>query len=348
MSEKTVQGIVQSKAVTQTEDGEVIIPVVGIPFGSPDRRDLHGDYFDSKTKTGNLKEVYSYLDHGYDWYIREGVRGYIEDHGDELSDGEKWRLMEDAKNAFGDNLIGTAKKVETTAEGVIYNIIVDKNHRYKDLLRRLAEQGYLGASSKCNVRIDDEKIRGRIDEWHTIEVSLTPTPASPDAQAILKSFISEAVMTKKGDEIQPVPPGDSQNGSENPAGNVAPGSTEEKKSLKERIEEKFNGAADEQQQPEQEQPVSVADLLKSIMAEIAAIKAELAEVKKSIAANQADLETAVETLGEQIAKSLHATVQSEVSKSAPERIAQTNVRQTVASQNGAKNNHIPAGAPGKS
>lgn len=179
------------KAITET-DSEIIIPVVGIPFGSPTDKDLHNEYFDKSTDVGVLNEVMVYFNHNQFYPAN--------DSPDEL---EKAALL---ARAFKGEILGIAKKAETTEEGVIYNIVLDKRKRYAKALRQMVEDNLLDVSSGSKYRELDPNNEGRISKWHTVEISLTPSPANPNAVPLTKSILEKALEeTKMPNEVNETP-----------------------------------------------------------------------------------------------------------------------------------------------
>jgi hypothetical protein len=154
------------------KDG-LVIPVKGFIFSSEKDTDLEGDFFTPETDRGPLDKVISYFDHQMsNYYIpREvndmGIRG------------------------FGGKRIGYAEKMLTDEEKEVWNIIVDRRHHYINLIEELAMEKMVGASSLALHRVDDPTTKGRIVTWDTAAMDLTPTPAEPRAEAIVKHFIVE-------------------------------------------------------------------------------------------------------------------------------------------------------------
>lgn len=142
-----------------TDDGDLVIQVVGLPFGSPEHLDLQGDFADEQTDTGGLPLVFSYFDH------RKSL---------------EW--LPEEINPFKEELIGYAKSVGKTKDGLIYDIIVDRHKRYKNLVKKLADDGFLKASTEVKFRENDPNVPGRLKTWHITAVDLTPTAANPDAE----------------------------------------------------------------------------------------------------------------------------------------------------------------------
>lgn len=149
------------KILNQTEESTTF-RAVGVPFGGPEwlgGKDLHNEFFDrAKTDLGKdskgeviVKSIYAYYDHA-------------------LND------------SIGMDRIGYANFYQETDEGQIWDIEVQRAYRYHDMLLTLAQKGLLGASSQpvqTSVEIDWDS--GLIKQWHPVEISLTPSPANPNA-----------------------------------------------------------------------------------------------------------------------------------------------------------------------
>jgi hypothetical protein len=164
------------KIESQTDEATTF-RVVGIPYGGPewlDGKDLHNEKFDKTTDFGKnaagemvVKTIYAYYDHA-------------------LND------------SVGRDRIGYANFYQETDVGQIWDIEIQRAYRYHDMLLTMAQKGLLGASSQpvqTSVEIDYDT--GLIKRWHPAEISLTPTPANPDAVvAIAKSF---GFIMKDGD-----------------------------------------------------------------------------------------------------------------------------------------------------
>lgn len=340
--------LIKNTEIYENDEGDVVIPVIGVPFGGPVfknvdgiGRDLDGDFADENTDLGPMSEALCYFDHGEEelWLPQELER----------------RGLDPEMKGFGKDLIGLAKKDRTTPEGVLYNIIVDRRHRYKRLIHRLASEGVIDASSVVRLRENDEEVPGRLKKWHVIAVDLTPAPANPNARSLLKSYLLEEEMGK------------------------------DQKSSSDANAEVAENAAAEQEQPasqEESTPTPVTDKLKEIfesgdqqVAEAAAQVEqkntnELIELMKTHVANQekllkhvedlddkvVDLQTAIPVLGEEISKRLRGAVIEEVGKSESERATEdlvASLKQKAGTQkntavgNGAYATKLPPTAPGR-
>jgi hypothetical protein len=174
------------KIVNKT-DKATTFRVVGIPFGGPeflDGKDLHGQYFDraqtnyGKDADGNVivKTIYAYYDHA-------------------LND------------RVGKDLIGFANYYAETDEGQVWDIEVMRAYRYHDMLLTLAEKNLLGASSQpVQTAVEIDWDSGLIKSWPPAEISLTPTPANPDAVVeVLKSFNLKFEETETEEEEEETP-----------------------------------------------------------------------------------------------------------------------------------------------
>lgn len=183
VSRKTLPRIVAQArtGIVKQTDTSTVFRVLGVPYGGPEYlegKDLHGEYFDRNTDFGWDKKS---LEGGSrEPVISRGLSFY--DHA--------------FHPKFGAEPIGTAKFYAETDEGQWWDIEVERSYRYHDFLLSLAQKGYLGASSQpiqtsVEINYDWETGAGdgHIKRWHTAEVSLTPTPANPNAVVeIAKTF----------------------------------------------------------------------------------------------------------------------------------------------------------------
>lgn len=174
----------------EQRDDVTVFRAVGVPFGGPEflqGKDLHGQFFDKSTDYGKnsqgevvVKNVYAYYNHGF-------------------------------HDKLGTENIGFAKYYTETDEGQVWDIEVLRAYRYHDMLLSLAEKGLLGASSQpVQTTVDIDYDSGMIKRWHVAEISLTPTPANPDAVvSVLKSHnvsqdeIDGFMLTFKTDADKP-------------------------------------------------------------------------------------------------------------------------------------------------
>lgn len=252
------------KAITET-DNEIIIPVVGIPFGSPTDKDLHNEYFDKATDVGVLNEVMVYFNHNQ-FYPAD-------DSPDEL---EKAAIL---ARAFKGEILGIAQKAETTEEGVIYNIVLDKRKRYAKALRQMVEDNLLDVSSGSKYRELDPINAGRISKWHTVEISLTPSPANPNAVPLTKSILEKALEETRMSEEK-----------ENPE--VVAGVDE---SL---VPDDVKSAFASLEPKEEIKPVVTVEQFNELKTQNEALATELAEIKSLIKSVQATLPYMVKQFGE--------------------------------------------------
>lgn len=162
-------------AVDYTPEGDLKIRVIGVPFGGPEYlggKDLDNEYFSKSTDVGPLPVVLSYFHHGQD-------------------------------PDFGPELTGVAQKVGQSDEGWLYDVIVHRNHRYKDLLKRLAEEGHLGVSSTPYQATAQKSEDGLWKTWHVVELGLTPSPANPEARILVQKAMEEMANKKTAeDQVQ--------------------------------------------------------------------------------------------------------------------------------------------------
>lgn len=322
---------VLAKSVSYNEDGDLVIPVVGIPFTGPINgiRDLSGDFFHKNTDTGPLETWVADFDHGLDQtYMKKELKamGY---------DSEMIKSLGDI--GFGKQEIGIAEKGETTADGIIYNVIVNRRHRYIKALEKAAKQGLIDASSRALSRIDDPEVPGKIDYWQGVALALTPTPMNPDAKNLLmKSIVEEYEMTKKTEQEVTTPV----------EGEVeTPVAEEPVTPITDKVREKLNKSAAKAENEEQPVDPTIVDMLKAMLegqtrleqalvtfqegmtAEIGTVKSELGGLQKNVSDFRIDVETALPELAGMLAEDLKGEVHNATHKSKFELDAETNKRQ---------------------
>lgn len=322
------------------EDGNLIITVVGLPFGGPIAgRDFDGEFFDKHTDPGQLKVIHSYFDHGMDdWYLPWGVKG------------------------FSNNLIGVAKRHDGLSDhdGILYDIIVDRAHNYRNLLEKLVEADVLGASTSPSAWDYDPDVIGRFEKWHVVEVSLTPTPANPDA-VVVKSIIGKCIgdcqlegdnmPAKKKSTVQDKPkkseatvPGDASEevvtpvkatpatpakateskGKDNPGSPSPAETTPSETDTAAKVKAAF--ATEDESTPAVEQATidSLMKMMSDMSEQIKALSTEIAEVKSKSISNGdgiTDLQDAFPVLAGALATQLSGNIDQAVAKSTPEKIA---------------------------
>jgi len=125
-----------------------------IVWGSPNERDLQGEYFTPST------------DLGLDWYPRRPVLFH---HG----------LAADLAHAPSTESVGVLDTLRPDSRGVWAEATLDPHHPYYAALLRLIDDGVLSWSSGSLPHLVDVKADGRIDRWIVVEGSLTPRPAEP-------------------------------------------------------------------------------------------------------------------------------------------------------------------------
>lgn len=127
-----------------TNDGDLILEGYGVMF---DVQDLDGDYF---TKETNF---------------------YLENF-------EKLPVLYGHNQKEIRGVIGKAAIERVDDVGILFNIIIDRANKYKELVKKLVEMGKLGLSSGTAEQFFSKE-QNMIKEWGLIELSLTETPAEP-------------------------------------------------------------------------------------------------------------------------------------------------------------------------
>jgi hypothetical protein len=135
---------------------EGIVEGLAAAWGSPSRRDRHGEYFDSST------------DFALDLF--PGPRPLLYHHG--------------VHQDVGTSVIGRITNVEKRAEGLWVRAVLDKASRWFERVKAMLARGELAFSTATLshlINMDQDK---RIARWPLVEVSLTPSPADPAARVV--------------------------------------------------------------------------------------------------------------------------------------------------------------------
>lgn len=158
-----------------------------VVWGSPQQRDLYGEYFTPET------------DLGLDWYDQ---RPALYHHG----------LDGTMKTA----VIGRITSLKADDTGVWAEAQLDMRSRYVQKIREMVQKGVLGWSSGSLAHLVEVTDDGWIKRWPIVEGSATPTPAEPRHTQInsLKFGAYKAAVTGLSDEPPEVAAGDE--GAENP------------------------------------------------------------------------------------------------------------------------------------
>jgi HK97 family phage major capsid protein len=133
-----------------------------VVWGTPQQRDLQGEYFTPET------------DLGLDWYDQRPV---LYHHG----------LDGDLKAA----VIGVIDTIRVDDTGVWAEAQLDIRQRYVRAVQRLVDKGILGWSSGSLPHLVEVADDGRIKCWPIVEGSLTPSPAEPrrtDVRALKDAY----------------------------------------------------------------------------------------------------------------------------------------------------------------
>ena len=131
---------------------EGLVEGLGVPFGGPNHRDRHGEYFSAAT------------DLGLAWFES---RPLLLHHG--LADA-------------GPEVVGRVTAVEVRPEGLWVKAQLDRAGRWFAKIRDMLEAGALSFSSGSVAHLVKVGPDGAILTWPLVEMSLTPTPASDDAR----------------------------------------------------------------------------------------------------------------------------------------------------------------------
>lgn len=171
MTLPNIEGHMKSVGVIE---GDIYVDVLGVPYGGPPElgdRDVEGEFFSKSTDLGPLNTFLSYIGH---------------------ASYEEMGLPDD----FAKSLVGVAKKLEETEEGIIYRILVDKNYKYRNLVKRLADEGvWLASSHPFQRSVEINNRTGHIDRWHIVELGLSVSAANPKAKQIIAKSLQELQET---------------------------------------------------------------------------------------------------------------------------------------------------------
>jgi HK97 family phage major capsid protein len=148
-------------------DGELVLEVLGAPFGSPfkDGKDSQGDYFDAETKIhqDQYPEIPAIYTHGFDPHTR--------------------------KPMDRPEIIGKAKYARQDESGHWYTVTLNKANSFAQRIWQAALKGLAKASSGAINYLVRRNEDGRLLEWGIAELTLIDTseginPANPYAIAI--------------------------------------------------------------------------------------------------------------------------------------------------------------------
>ena len=142
-------------AVKFVDGSDNVIEGLAIPFGGPFAgKDLHGEDFGPDT------------DLALEWFPTEG-RPVLYNHG----------LDESVKGAP----VGRQIERTLTDLGHWAKVQLDKRSRYFEAIKELVDKEALAFSSGAIPHLVQARKDGHIEHWPWVELSLTPTPANPEA-----------------------------------------------------------------------------------------------------------------------------------------------------------------------
>ncbi len=173
----------------KSDSGEWLLDVRGVPFGSPQRPDSDGQYFDERTalhldKYPTVPAVYY---HGFD---------------------------ENGRPAGEPAYIGKTLGYEVRADGVWFRVALDKANAYAKRIWDAAKRGVARASSGSIVHLARWTKDGHITQWPVAELTLIDAegkrqPANQYAVAlpVIKSVYDRAGLTLpddiEGEAVEP-------------------------------------------------------------------------------------------------------------------------------------------------
>jgi hypothetical protein len=140
-------------AVKFADGSDHIIEGIGIPFGGPlAGKDIQGEAFTKST------------DFCLDWFEK---RPLLYDHA--------------LNGTIKTYKVGDVFQAETQDAGVFVKAELNKRGRYYNIVSKLIEQNALGFSSGAVPYLVQQDAQKNITRWPWFELSLTTTPANPDA-----------------------------------------------------------------------------------------------------------------------------------------------------------------------
>lgn len=294
------------KGYRELDDGTLIVPVIGVPYKEPEylgERDFQGDYFSPRTNTGPLKQVLSYFDHN---------KGMFDPRLAKYPD-------------FADEPVGIAERREKTEEGELFDIIIDRAYKYKNLIKKLIDAHALKVSTTPFQRsVRRDKSTGHLDRWEIVELGLVIEAASPNADIVYKSleetFGKEFEMAEetKQPEVEVIE-------------TIDLSADETSLSVTEQVQKTMQAGENEKSLPE---------LLVELQKSIAGLQASMDARFGKLEADVVDLQTAVPLIGKEAAKHFRLTMQEDQQKSTTERQQEQAVRQQMRSK-------LPDSAPGR-
>lgn len=333
MITKAVQLQVITKGVHFTEEEDLVIPLIAIPFKGPmsvdvgggimkSVADLQGDWFHEETELPMVSEV------GVNW-DHDRWQNYAAKEMKSLGlDSEEIEAL-GADFGFAKNRdIGVASKGDTTEDGIIYNVIVNRRTKYLKGLGRAAKEGLIGGSGEFKSFEYDPDIPGKVNFADLVKIALTPSPFNIEARALNKSVELEenpvpdkklAPISEKG-AGDPAPAGD-------PVVPVVPEVPAAKPKLVDTIRAKGVELNSEPAVEEEETvKVETITITKAQFDEMMTVIQSIpAIVSKSIDTFTDELREALPTLGEIIVESLRPTVE----KTTKETVAKSKLELTA-------------------
>lgn len=274
MKTKAIQLEVMVKGIHLTDEGDLVIPIIGVPFKGPvkGKADLAGDFFHKDTDIGFSREVDAYWDHG-----RDGNYNAVELKSLGFDDDQIKGLM-DNDFGFGEKAIGVAQRDDTTEDGIIYNIIVSRRAKYLKALERAAKEGKISASGEYKAFRYDPSVKGKVDHAPLVGMALTPSPYNIEAR-IQKGL--EIEMAAKKPVVDEKKPAAEEKTAEDNIDAVPPVKTSIADAVKAKAAE-MKAASEEAVEDEEEESTEEGEItLKSLYAQVVALTAELKALRES-------------------------------------------------------------------
>lgn len=258
------------------DDVKTTYRVLLTPFGSPEQKDLHGEFFHKGTYFGD--DVMTTKFALYEHHVNHINNPF-------LPEGKS-------------QVIGVAKYVKTDDMGRWFDFEIKRSNDYHDYIEKLVDLKLMGASSQCYAgsKVLNAKTAGQIDEWLESEGSMTVTPASPDTLEKIydaaKTFAPQLLRKDSSGQILPLILKESS-----PATPIDPADTP--------TPDVDNDEDRDTEDPEEDIPLDqqVAEILNApTPEEVAAAEEETAEEKRFNAAVAKAVAKALEPINAQVMK----------------------------------------------
>lgn len=326
---KALQLNVISKGVHFNDEGDLIIPMIGIPFKGPVTvdvgdgvmkavADLAGDWFHEGTELPMVNEVGVNWDH--DRWQNYAVKEIKELKAKGIFKAEDLEAMS-ADFGFPVNRdIGVAVKKGLTEDGVVYHIILNRHTKYLKGLAQAATDGLIQGSGEFKSFEYDAEIPGKVNFADLVKIAITPSAYNNMAAVVEKSVTMEGDIVAKGTgaatEVKTDPAGAA------PSAPEAAAPVESVSVITAAVRAKSAALKGDETPTVEGEVVTDADgeeavvitkaLFMDLVNAVKGIAADQQTILKSLSDFQSDLGVALPELGPMIAASLTETIQDSV------------------------------------